>query len=348
MPQVKIHSQAGSALINYTIATPTSENAESIDPSLPTVLLLHPIYVSQVIFHHQFASPNVRRFNLVALDARCHGDTIGAVPSTYRRVDAADDVFKFMEALKLPPCHFFGVSLGSCVALQMAVSHPDKVLSLFMISPLPLVEPELVAAGRQEIYDCWVEGCKNPNQPDETALLDYIFGAVQFGFNRSSESIVNAMVQYTLPRALRIWSPEHFDELHTVSVKFFLDRQPHPTSDLKRINCPVHLIHCSEDIAYPLYFMEEIRDSMAKAGLEVRLSQVPDAPHFGCVTHPEAYAAFPMKIFLFHEWMMDHVCGVIPPAKASVISPYETDLINAGYKVNEQSDSDDDLLHVVP
>jgi pimeloyl-ACP methyl ester carboxylesterase len=30
--------------------------------------------------------------------------------------------------------------MGACVALQTAVSHPDRVLSLFMLSPLPLIE----------------------------------------------------------------------------------------------------------------------------------------------------------------------------------------------------------------
>lgn len=43
-------------------------------------------------------------------------------------------------ALQLPPCHVVGVSIGSCVALEMAISHPNQVLSLFMISPLSLTE----------------------------------------------------------------------------------------------------------------------------------------------------------------------------------------------------------------
>lgn len=87
---------------------------------------------------------------------RSHGETKGPVPTTFRREDAGEDVYAFMvssfigccddvqtffqKALSLPPCHLFGLSLGACVALQMAVSHPDKVLSLFMLSPLPLIE----------------------------------------------------------------------------------------------------------------------------------------------------------------------------------------------------------------
>ena len=79
------------------------------------------------------------------------------MPPTYRRLHAAEDVFKFMvgrsvlfssdvlltnhqEALHLPPCHLVGLSLGACVALQTAISYPHQVLSLFMVSPLPLIE----------------------------------------------------------------------------------------------------------------------------------------------------------------------------------------------------------------
>jgi len=109
-------------------------------------------------FLAQFSSPLLRRFNLVGMDMRSHGETKGPVPTTFRRKDAGEDVFEFMvssfylmcccddeqtsfqKALRLPPCHLFGLSLGACVALQTAISHPDKVLSLFMLSPLPLIE----------------------------------------------------------------------------------------------------------------------------------------------------------------------------------------------------------------
>ncbi|KDR79966.1 hypothetical protein GALMADRAFT_242132 [Galerina marginata CBS 339.88] len=338
MPQVKIQSSSGPVLINYTISTPTSEDAQYIDPTLPTVILLHPVFIAHIVFHHQFANPNLRRFNLIGLDARCHGETVGPVPSTFRRTDAADDLFKFMEALRLPPCHLFGMSLGACIGLQTAISYPDKVLSLFMLSPLPLVEPEIVAAGRQEIFDCWVQAHQNPNEPDQEALLDSVFGALQLGFNRAQSDFINALVQYTLPQGYRNWSPEHFEELHTVTVKFSLDRQPHPLPILQRIKCPVHVVHCSEDIAYPLPFAEEIRDRFTEAGLDVRLSQVSGAPQFGCVTHPEEINS------LLHDWVMDLADEQVPAARSSVKSPFEADLIKAGYLAHETSDSDDDLV----
>ena len=44
----------------------------------------------------QFSDPNMRRFNLVALDARLHGKTVGDVPEGFRRPEAAEDVYYFM------------------------------------------------------------------------------------------------------------------------------------------------------------------------------------------------------------------------------------------------------------
>ena len=51
MPSVKIKAAAGSTTIHYTISTPTKANAKAIDPKLPTLLFLHPVYVSQEAFH---------------------------------------------------------------------------------------------------------------------------------------------------------------------------------------------------------------------------------------------------------------------------------------------------------
>ncbi|CAA7264279.1 unnamed protein product [Cyclocybe aegerita] len=342
MPSVKIKTPSGSVQINYTISTPTNDNAKSIDKNLPTVLFLHPVYVGHAMFHHQFASQKLRRCNLVGFDWRCHGETIGAVPSNFRRKEAADDVAKFMEALKLPHCHLFGVSLGACVALQTAISYPDKVLSLFMLSPLPLIEPEIVGAGRQEIYDCWVDGCKDPKNIDQDALLDAIFGALQLGFNGGSGSMTTSLVQYTVPQGMKNWSSQHFEEFHTVSVKFFIDRKPHPREVLSTIKTPIHLVHCGGDIAYPIHYAEELRDALKDAGVDVRLSQVEAAPHFGNVTHSEPVNA------LFHDWIMENTRKInIPPAKPTVKSPFEAALIKCGYIPGEgnASDSEDDFFH---
>lgn len=86
---------------------------------------------------------------------------------------------------------------------------------------------------------------------------------------------------------MRNWAPENFGALRTVSVDFFVDRKPHDLAQLRQIECPVHLIHCGGDVAYPLHYVEELRDRLVSVGLHPRVSQVKDAPHFGSVTHSE-------------------------------------------------------------
>lgn len=43
----------------------------------------------------------------------------------------------YQQALNLPPCHLFGLSIGSSAAIELAVAHPSQVLSLTLCGPLP-------------------------------------------------------------------------------------------------------------------------------------------------------------------------------------------------------------------
>lgn len=42
--------------MSYTISTPRSANAKFIEKDLPTVIYLHPVYLSQASFHGPFPS----------------------------------------------------------------------------------------------------------------------------------------------------------------------------------------------------------------------------------------------------------------------------------------------------
>lgn len=85
--------------------------------------------------------------------------------------------------------------------------------------------------------------------------------------------------------------PGRLEELRAASVTFFVSGQPHTASEFKRVKCPVHLVHCGGDIAYSLECVEEIQNLFEKVGKSVQLTQVPDAPHFGPVTHREEYVS---------------------------------------------------------
>ncbi|KAJ7122270.1 Alpha/Beta hydrolase protein [Mycena epipterygia] len=332
MPQVKIKSIAGSGNFHYTISTPKNPSAKSIDKNIPTVILIHPVYIASELFQPQFADPSLRRFNLVALDLRSHGETSGKVGSTYGREEAAADVVKFMEALRLPPSHFVGVSMGSCISLQVAISYPQTALSLTLISPLPLTEPADVAEGRQEIHDCWLEAFKD-GKVDQTALLDSVCGSLQLGFSGQQTSLISALTTRAVPHALKNWGPTKLDEYRIATVDFFVQRTAQTPAAVSKIACPVKLIHCGADIAYAIEHPAEVLKLLQDNGVAARLVEIPGAFHFGNVSHPKEINAE------IHDSVIQNTPGMtIPPAQASVVSPFTAALVKAGY--DDDSDSD--------
>ncbi|KAF5379049.1 hypothetical protein D9615_005993 [Tricholomella constricta] len=331
MPMVAINPKTGPANVHYTISTPTCTSADKIDPQVPTVIFIHPVYIGQHLFQPQFSDPQLRRFNLIAVDTRLHGGTEGRVSSDWRREDAADDLAALMARM----------SMGACITLQTAVSYPEKVLSLFLISPLPLQEPTEVKEGRQEIYDYWVQGWQNDPHLDETALLDAVIGGLQLGFNNTNTTIGKALNALYIPRAMVNFSPERFEEFHTATVKFFTERTAHTSATLRRLQCPVKLIQCGGDIAYPLRYAQELLGRLVDAGVDAELETVEDAPHFGSVTHPNVFNP------LIHDFIMSHTTAPVPPPPEIVTSPFEADLVATGWSprdgAEDVSSEEDDI-----
>ncbi|ESK91575.1 alpha beta hydrolase fold protein [Moniliophthora roreri MCA 2997] len=335
MPSIKVKSSTGKTEFKYTISTPTSPNAKSIDKSLPTLLFIHAVYIPRNVYHLQFGDPRLRRFNLVSFDLRTHGETTGdKVPPGYGQKEAAEDVAKLIDALKLPACHVIGMSLGTIIALQLAVSYPDKVESLFLISPLGLEEPPEIAAGRTEIHDYWVEGFQD-NKIDEMELLDAIYGSLQLAFSNKTSSLISALVQVLYPTAKKIWGPKDFDAYTTSTLDFFTQRKGYSRQELSKIKAPVKLIHGLDDVAYPIEYTMEQEKLMKDAGLDVTFTTIAHAPHFIVVDYGLEVNG------VLHDYVMKYAKGSVPPAPSDAVSPWDAQLRKAGWVPGDMSDDDD-------
>ncbi|KAG5727211.1 hypothetical protein E4T56_gene1409 [Termitomyces sp. T112] len=340
MPMVSINSQAGPANISYTISTPACTSAERIDSEIPTVIFLHPVYIGKYIFQTQFCDPKLRRFNLIGVDTRLHGDTEGKVKGVFGSEDAAHDMAAFMNALQLPPCHFFGLSMGTRIAIQMGISYPEKVLSLFLVSPIPIEEPAEVTEGRHEIYEYWCLGWSDPARPDIEAIKDSAKGSNQLGFNSTSGPLIKAMRKVTIPKAIRNYGPGRFEECYIATVAFFAEHVDYSMDKLRRIRCPVKLVHCSGDIAYPIHHAEELLQRLIEADVNADLEVVDDAPHFGTVTNATEINS------LLHDFLMKQTTSDVPLPLEGVKSPYEAILIAAGWfpDHNDENPEEADLF----
>ncbi|KIY61499.1 alpha/beta-hydrolase [Cylindrobasidium torrendii FP15055 ss-10] len=332
MPTITVQTPTGTVNFFYTISTPTETHAESIDKDIPTVLFLHSVYNGQEIFELQWEEPRIRRFNCVGIDMREHGYTTGdKVPEGYGQKDAADDIALVMQALKILTFHIVGQSMGTIVGLALAVYYPETVLSLCLVSPLVLEETPDVVEGRAEIAEYWKQGFTDGTKIDVSALQDAVYGAMQFALNNRMDSFSNALINRTYPLIVEAWSKKNFDIYDRMMGDFSNNRREYTDAELARISVPVKLIHGRDDIAYPVERTQTLLGRLLNAGVNASFIDIPDAPHWVCT-----YTASAPRVNEIIADFLEHTCkGTAPPIPAQAVSPWEADLIKAGWEREE-------------
>ncbi|KAL0577499.1 hypothetical protein V5O48_004485 [Marasmius crinis-equi] len=345
MPSVNVETRSGRVKFNYYISTPEETFAKTIDPNLPTILFIHPGYIDSISFHSQFRDPRLRRFNLVAIDLRSHGYTTGApVKSPYSTIEAAEDIAKFMDAARIPPSHVVALSMGTMIAFELAISFPERCLSIFQLSPLGLPETEAFREGFDQIHDLWKEGMLNR---DDLMLRDSITGIKQFGtsdkdfgYSDKASKLVEAIFDVALSRGREIWgpTPERVDQFNETTIRFFAYSKLRTVAEFAKIRVPVLLVHGGSDIVHSVQYVKNFGKLLDNAGVSWEISVIPHAPHLVNFDHGDSVNP------ILHDFVIRCTRHPIqlpqPPQKAR--SPWDEMLHQVGY---EDDDDDEDLIY---
>ncbi|KIK56613.1 hypothetical protein GYMLUDRAFT_46939 [Collybiopsis luxurians FD-317 M1] len=334
MPFVQVSTSTGKTRFHYTISTPTCANAESITAGLPVLLFFHAM-AFHAVFHSQFRDPLLRKFNLVTFHLRFHGDTTcDTVPEKYGAEDAAEDAVALIDALHLPPCHFVAMDIGSMIAMQIAVTKPEKVLSLFIMSHLCMEELPEVRRARTELYDLWFS-----DLPD--AHMDVALGYSQYTFSSNISNLAQALTDYSAFVNLKNWDQDHKKEYRLATYNFFVQRGSYTREALSRIACPVKLVQGSNSLVYPESYTRNFVRNLKQAGVNVSWLRVPNAPHYLCVDYgPEVN--WEIHDFVLHT--MDKAS--IPTAPRNVSSPWDKILREWGWTPEKRNEFDDDDITI--
>ncbi|KAJ8076213.1 hypothetical protein PM082_000631 [Marasmius tenuissimus] len=343
MSFVDVQTPSGMLKFGYTISTPSCSNAETITPGLPTIMFFNPVYCIQATFHSQFSDPRLRRFNLVSVGLRGHIDsemTDPRVPPTYNAKDAADDAARLMNALDLPPCHMYGMASGTAIALEFAISYPEKVLSLFLVSQLCLEEIPEVTEGQMEVYERWEAAFSDSSAVDMTAAREAVFGAIQYAYSNQPSSLAKVLAEITVDVAFKSWNRDNLDVCKTMVVDFVRRRKPHSKSELSRINCPVTVVYGTNDIAYPAEYTERFVKNLEDAALDVTLVRVTGAPHFVCVDYGHIINPIMHDLVVKLHSKNESSSVPLPPIVDGVKSPWDTIIREAGWGDKEEDFGD--------
>lgn len=99
-------------------------------PDSPTIILLHALGCTGLLTWFPVIEPLSRRFRVVTLDLRWHGQ--GIQSETFSLYDCADDVAALIEVLDLEEVIIAGYSMGSIVAQRVWRQHADKIQGLVL------------------------------------------------------------------------------------------------------------------------------------------------------------------------------------------------------------------------
>lgn len=114
----------------------------------PAVVLLHAGTGSARVWEHQWAPLAQAGYRVVAYDRRGYGRTTTEPSSP--AVAAADDLHALTATLRLDRFHLVGTAAGGIVAIDFALTYPDRLRSLVVANSLGGVTDEAyVALGRR-------------------------------------------------------------------------------------------------------------------------------------------------------------------------------------------------------
>lgn len=90
-------------------------------------------------------------FRVIRFDHRDTGlsQRFGAVDDVdggYSVAEAAADVLRILDTLGLPAAHLAGHSMGAIMAQYLALDHPERVLSMVLLSSIPGLDPVYLSA----------------------------------------------------------------------------------------------------------------------------------------------------------------------------------------------------------
>jgi pimeloyl-ACP methyl ester carboxylesterase len=193
-------------------------------------------------------------FRCLALDNRDAGRSSYAT-APYSVCDLAADVAALLERLELPSAHVVGLSLGGMIAQELALRHPDRVTSLFLIGTLARV-------------DTWFN-----------AMLD-AFSLIRRQVADSCaffEAVLPWLVShrfFDLPgrvewlRALFRQNP-HPQRIDGFFRQFDAIRQHDTLERLSAIRCPVLVTVGEDDLIAPPRYARQIAERLPQARLEI-------------------------------------------------------------------------------
>jgi pimeloyl-ACP methyl ester carboxylesterase len=232
------------------------------DPRDPPILLIMGIGASMLWWEKGFCRmlADGGRF-LIRYDHRDTGRSITHEPGRpgYTGDDLVADATGVLDAYEIPAAHLVGVSAGGAFAQQLALDHPDRVLSLVLISTSPALPVGRELPPPTEEFGRFVS-TSTVDWSDSDSVIDYQvdYSRVLGGARPFDEGAVRDLVRRDIERARDFASLQNHDAIPDG------DRGHQPLSS---IAAPTLIVHGTADPMFPVEHGEALAEEIPGARL---------------------------------------------------------------------------------
>lgn len=92
---------------------------------------------------NRFAAPLTRRYHVIAPDLPGWGESTRVDSASYGYPAQVERLHQFLQQLGLKRFHLAGHSMGGCIAATYAARYPEEVITLGLLAPHGVAEPQL-------------------------------------------------------------------------------------------------------------------------------------------------------------------------------------------------------------
>ncbi len=240
-------------------------------PGLPTIVFIGGWASYRWIWFRQI--PYLKeRYRCIVFDNRGSGRS--SKPDYPYTMDMfASDTVGLMEALNIETAHVLGISMGGLIAQQIAISYPEKLRSLIIVSShfggpnhIPIDDKTLALLGAI---------------PTETISREQ---SMEMRY-RATFSPQFLQENRSLIELTQEWANKHpaplFAQVHQASATSAFNAE----SELKKISAPTLILHGDSDLAVPTRNGELLDQRISNSKLKI----IKDASHFVIIEKHEEF-----------------------------------------------------------
>ena len=240
-----------------------ADYGKGCDPARPTVLFVHGAGMDHSVWPLQARHFAYRGWNALAVDLPGHGrsggELLGSVPAL------ADWLCDLSQALRVPPFHLVGHSMGALVGLDLAARYEDRIAGLGLLG----------AAPKMPVHAALLDAAAKPEPLAPELICDWGFGPVgHFGGHKAPGS-------WMLGHALRLLGQSAGPRLHA-DLAACNDYQDGLQAAAK-VRCPTLVLAGAADRMTPARQGAKLAEAIPQA----RLVTLPACGHMMMVEQPD-------------------------------------------------------------